>query len=108
MGRVPSCQECNAQAISLEQSLQASSRCLLLLSVERSLLARSNCQLLCRKKEARKADEKLRNTKTLGEQAEGADDLMSWVQRSRTLDQERAKAQRTAKQFQAMVSVVFL
>ncbi|KAK9803749.1 hypothetical protein WJX73_000568 [Symbiochloris irregularis] len=52
-------------------------------------------------KEKRIADEKLRSTKALGEaDAEDPGDLLSWVSKSRKLEDERAKAERQAKLFQ--------
>ena len=62
----------------------------------------SDSSCMCRKKEARLAEEKLRATKTLGEPAQD-EDLLAWVGKTRALEAERAKAARTARLLQEQV-----
>lgn len=59
--------------------------------------------LWCRSKEKRQQEEKLRSVRGLGEAGDEGDDLMAWVDRSRRLEEERAKADRLAKMFQQQV-----
>ena len=56
-----------------------------------------------RKKEQRLQDQKLRQTRTLGAQEPEGDDLLSWVSKSRQLEQDRAKASRMAALLQEQV-----
>ena len=58
-----------------------------------------------RQKEKRLAQEKYRNVKGLGEADNEGDDLMSWVGKSRRLDDERAKAERQAKMLAQQVTI---
>ena len=58
---------------------------------------------VCRKREQRIQDQKLRETKTLGASEPQGDDMLSWVARTRMLEQERAKASRMAAHLQEQV-----
>lgn len=56
--------------------------------------------LLCRQREKRLEDEKLRKVKTLGEAADDVDDVAAWINKSRALE-EKAKADARAKALKA-------
>ena len=66
----------------------------------------------CRsKKEKRLQQEELRNIKTLGESGEDVDDLAAWVERNRKAEaqlkaEERAKAEKLARQLEEQVSLL--
>ena len=68
-----------------------------------SLQAAEGLSLLCRQKEKRLQDEKLRGTKGLGEADAEEEDLVSWVSKSRRSEEERAKAERMARLLQEQV-----
>lgn len=56
--------------------------------------------VICRQKERRLEEEKLRKVKTLGEAADDVDDVSAWINKSRALE-EKAKTEARAKALKA-------
>ena len=72
-----------------------------------------NVSPCCSKKEKRLQQEELRNIKTLGESGQDVDDLAAWVERNRKAEaqlkaEERAKAEKLARQLEEQVSLSLL